>query len=103
MDLGTDLLNENKGASLLSVNMKIRNPKGAYSEILFQCYLFYSGFPNNKVYDLQIHTNIDWFKFKKNRFHYYVGADLSNFRYPDDELLLIGNPLSDQELAWKLI
>jgi DNA-binding CsgD family transcriptional regulator len=97
MNLATDLFSEKRGDSIFSVNMKIRNPKGTYSEILFQCYLFYSGFPNNKVYDFQIHTNIDWYKFKKNRFHYYVGTDLSNFRYPDEELLTIGNPLSDRE------
>ena len=32
----------------------------------------------------------EWCKKLKNRFHYYVGNDLSNFRYPDEELLMKG-------------
>ena len=95
--LANDLLAAKSGLSLLSVNMKLRNPKGTYSEILFQCYLFYSEIPHKTVYLLQIHTNIDKFKMKKNGYHYYTGNDLSYFNYPDDELLKIGNIFTKRE------
>jgi hypothetical protein len=33
-------------------------------------------------------TDIDWFKNLKHGYHHYSGNDLSNFRYPDEELLI---------------
>lgn len=85
------------GSSLLSVNMKLLNPKGTYSEILFQCHLFYGEIPHKTVYLLQIHTNIDGIKMKKHGFHYYIGNDLSYFRYPDEKLLQLGNTYTKRE------
>jgi DNA-binding CsgD family transcriptional regulator len=58
--------------------------------------LFYSEICKT-VFLVEIHTNVDRFKLKKNRFHYYVGDDMSMLRYPDEELLNIGNPLSARE------
>ncbi len=92
-----DILVSKSESALLSVNMKMLNPKGTYSEILFQCYLFYSEIPHKTVYDLQIHTNIDKFKMKKHGYHYYTGNDLSYFKYPDEELLNIGNIFTKRE------
>jgi DNA-binding CsgD family transcriptional regulator len=97
LQMGNDLFLRKDGFSMLSTNMRIRNPKGTYSEILFQCYLFYSGAPNNTIYELQIHTNIDSFKLRKNGCHYYAGNDISYFRYPDQHLLNIGNCISNRE------
>lgn len=77
-----------KGNALLSINLKFRNSSGKYSCLLVQCYLFYSEIPYKTVYILQVHTNIDWSKKLK---HYYVGNDLTNFKYPDKELLSKGN------------
>lgn len=95
--LANQIFKDKNGSSLLSVNMKLLNPGGTYSEILFQCYLFYGEIPNKTVYVLQIHTNIDRFKMKKHGFHYYTGNDLSNFRYPDEELLQLGNIYTKRE------
>ena len=95
--LANKLFIAKKGSSLLSVNMKLLNPKGTYSEILFQCYLFYGEIPHKTVYVLQIHTNIDRFKMKKHGFHYYIGNDLSYFRYPDEKLLQLGNIYTKRE------
>lgn len=97
LDLGNTILKNQKDNALLSANMKVRNPKGNYSEILFQCYLFYSEIPHKTVYAIQIHTNIDNFKMRKQGYHYYVGNDLSNFKYPDDELLKKGNDFTKRE------
>jgi len=86
-----------KGDGLLSTNLRIRNPKGGYTNLLFQCYLFYNQVPVKTVYVIQIHTDIEWFKKIKHGYHYFVGNDLSMFRYPDEELLIKGSVFSDRE------
>lgn len=95
--MANELLAAKSGYSILSTNMKLRNPEGTYSEVLFQCYLFYSEIPHKTVYILQVHTNIDWYKKFKQGYHYYSGNDLSLFKYPDEELLQIGNDLTKRE------
>jgi DNA-binding NarL/FixJ family response regulator len=45
----------------------------------------------------QVHTNLDYLEKRKHGYHYYVGNDFTYFRFPDKELLAIGNPLSDRE------
>ena len=97
MLMANELLAAKSGDALLSTNMKLRNPEGKYAEILFQCYLFYSEIPHKTVYLFQVHTNIDWFKKIKHGYHYYMGEDLSLFRYPDEELLMMGNVFSERE------
>jgi len=98
LNMAGKLLIAKEDPSILSVNMKMKNPEGIYSEILFQCFLFYSRIPHDTVYDLQILTNIDSIPIRKNSYHYYVGKNLSNFRYPDDELIKIGPPFTFREL-----
>jgi len=93
-----DLYAEEKGTSLLSLNLKLRNPRGGYSEILIQLYLYYSEIPYKSVFVIKVHTLIEGFKKNKNGIHFYAGTDTSLFRYPDKELLMIGNPLSDREI-----
>ena len=97
LKMAHDLFVAEKGYALLSSNFKMLNPSGDYSEILTQLYFFYSAIPHKSVYLIKIHTNIDWFKKLEHRFHYYLGNDLSNFRYPDEELLGMGVPFSDRE------
>jgi DNA-binding CsgD family transcriptional regulator len=92
-----DLFIAKQGASLLSSNIRVRNSSGGYSNFLFQCYAFYSTTPYTGVFLLLIHTNIDWFKKIKNSYHFYVGNDMSYFRYPDEKLLMMGNPFSKRE------
>jgi hypothetical protein len=97
LKMAHDLFVAEKGCALLSTNFKMQNPSGGYSNILTQLYLFYSSIPHKGAYLLKVHTNIDWYKMVKNRYHYYLGYDLSNFRYPDEELLGMGVPFSDRE------
>ena len=75
----------------------MRVPSGEYSDFLIQCYLFYTTIPYKTVFFLKIHTNIDWHKKIKHGYHYYIGDDLSYFRYPDDEMLKKGNIFSERE------
>ena len=97
-NLVSELFNTGKGSSVLSTNLKFRNPAGKYSNMLVQSYLFYARFPHKTVYRVQVHTNIDHFKIMGKGFHYYVGNDLSYFKYPDNELLNMGYMLSKREL-----
>jgi len=86
-----------EGDSLFSTNLKMRTPGGDYSDILIQSYIYYTEIPYRTVFYLKIHTNIDNHKKFKHGYHYYIGDDLKNFRYPDDELLNIGHVFSDRE------
>jgi DNA-binding CsgD family transcriptional regulator len=86
-----------KGEMLISANLRIRNINGIYSNRLIQCYLFYCPNAYATVYNIHINTDIDWCKKIKPGFHYYLGNDLSYFRYPDEELLLTGSIFSDRE------
>ena len=95
--LANEIYIERKGEALLSTNLRFRNPVGDYSDLLIQCYLFYMDAPIRTLYILQIHTDIESDKKIKNGFHYYVGNDISNLRFPDEELLCIGNPLTHRE------
>jgi DNA-binding CsgD family transcriptional regulator len=89
--LAQDLFIAEKGYTLVSTNYKYRIPSGEYSDFLVQCYLFYTTIPYRTVFFLKIHTNIDWHRKIKYGYHYYIGNDLSYFRYPDEELLQRGN------------
>lgn len=86
-----------EGKSLTSIDLKIRNPKNKYTSLLFQCFLFYSSNPVETVYCLNVYTNVDWCKKLRKHSHYYSGNDLSYFKYPDEELLSIGNSFTKRE------
>jgi len=86
-----------KGEILISSNFRFRNLTGNYSNQLVQGYLFYSPALNDTVYFVNINTDIDWYKNFKGSFHYYIGNDMSKFRYPDDKLLRESHPFSDRE------
>ena len=85
------------GYSLMSSNYRMRNAQGKYSNLLFQLYVFYSKLPYESAFVIKVHTNIDWYQKMKHGYHYYSGNDLSYFRYPDEELLMIGIPFSNRE------
>jgi hypothetical protein len=95
--LAQELYIAEKGFTIMSTNFKIRNPAGGYSNLLIQGYLFYTQIPYKTVFFLKIHTSVDWFRKMKYGYHYYIGNDMSYFKYPDDELLMIGNIFTDRE------
>lgn len=95
--LAQDLFIAEKGYSILSTNIRMRDSSGEYSDFLIQCYIFYTTIPYKTVFFLKIHTNIDWHRKIKHGYHYYVGNDLSYFRSPDKELLNKGNIFSERE------
>jgi hypothetical protein len=95
--LAQDLFIAKKGDALLSTNLRIRNSHGNFTNMLIQCYLFFTELPVRTVFLLQVHTDIDWYKKIKHGYHYFIGSDMSFFRYPDDDLLKTGNVFSDRE------
>jgi DNA-binding CsgD family transcriptional regulator len=97
LKMAQDLFIEQKGSALLSTNMKFRNQTGNFSCLLVQCYIFYVAEPYNTVYEMQVHTDVDWCKKIHKGYHYYVGNDMSYFRYPDEKLMNTGHIFSKRE------
>jgi DNA-binding CsgD family transcriptional regulator len=95
--LAQDLFIEKEGYKILSTNFRIRNAEGGYSSFLIQNYVFFTTIPYKTVFFLKIHTNIDWCQKIYHGYHYYIGNDLAQFKYPDEELLNIGNVFSKRE------
>ncbi len=96
-NMANDLYIAERGRCMLSTNLRISNRNGNYPDHLFQLFLFYSTIPHKSVFLLQVLTNIESFKKRRDGFHYYVGNDLSHFRYPDEDLLKMGHPFSARE------
>ncbi len=95
--IAQELFIARKGNALASTNFKILCADGKYKCLLFQCYLFYSETPVKTAYVIQVHTDVDWCKNLKKQFHYYSGTDLSLFKYPDEELMQMGNIYTKRE------
>lgn len=95
--LAQNLYNSKGGNALTSTNLTIRNPSNKYSSLLFQIYLFYSSAPIETVYSFNIYTNVDGYKKLRKHYHYYSGNDLSYFKFPDENLLSIGNIFTNRE------
>jgi DNA-binding CsgD family transcriptional regulator len=95
--MAQELFIARKGIGLLSTNYRFRNPSGEYNDILVQAYIYYTEIPYRTVFFLKVHTNINWHKKIRHGYHYYIGTDHSWFRYPDNDMLMKGNILSDRE------
>jgi DNA-binding CsgD family transcriptional regulator/PAS domain-containing protein len=100
IEAGHDLFMNKSRHLVMSSNFKMMKITGEITNVLVQCYLFYSNKPIETVYIILITTPIDLFQaiFKKGHFHWYEGNDLNFFRFPDEELLYIGTNLSEREL-----
>lgn len=96
-NLANELYMAGQGHFVMSTILKIRNPDGNYPDLLFQLYMFHSKLPHKSAYLLLVLTRLDSFNRRKHGYHYYVGNNIRHFRYPDDELLMIGDPYTDRE------
>jgi hypothetical protein len=92
-----EIFKAQKGSLCTSFNLRMRDVAGNYTNLFVQEYMFFSPIPYKAVFLIQVVTNIDWYKMKKDRFHHYAGNDLSLFKFPDQELLEIGPDLSYRE------
>jgi DNA-binding CsgD family transcriptional regulator len=91
------LFTEKKGEWLLSTELRLRNPVGGYTNLLYQFYLFYTSIPFDSVFLFKLHTPIEKDWKIKDTIHYYSGNDLSNFRYPDKQLLSVRPIFTERE------
>jgi hypothetical protein len=92
-----DFFISKEGSALASTNLMLRNASNNYISLLIQNYTFYSPAPDATVYCLHIYTDVDWYKKIEKHNHYYIGNDLYFFKYPDEELLNIGNVFTKRE------
>jgi DNA-binding CsgD family transcriptional regulator len=99
--LGMDIFNNPQNKMCLSTNFRIKNNTGKYVDLLFQEYIYFSENPYKSSYTIQVHTNVTGMISFRYGYHYYVGSDLSYFRYPDKDYLKIGNIFTKRE--WEII
>jgi hypothetical protein len=92
-----EVLESGMGSAMVSFTIRVRNTDQQYRNHLCQAYFFYSPGFHKAVYLLQVIGNVDWFKMKKDKFHFYKGKDFSLFRFPDEDLLKIGPTISVRE------
>jgi DNA-binding NarL/FixJ family response regulator len=59
--------------------------------------MVYSEIPYRSVFVSMVHTDITNITHLKHGFHFYEGQDLSFFRFPDKQLLMIGNVFTNRE------
>jgi DNA-binding CsgD family transcriptional regulator len=77
--------------------LRLRNPVGGYTNLLYQFYLFYTSIPFDSVFLFKLHTALEKDWKIKDTIHYYSGNDLSNFRYPDEQLLSVRPIFTERE------
>ena len=94
---GYELFSRQQGASLLSSHFRTQKPLGNVIHLLFQAYSFYSELPHKTVYTIIVVTDLSNFSITNKDFHYYLGNDMSLFRYPDLELLKVGQLFTPRE------
>ncbi|MEI7526863.1 MAG: LuxR C-terminal-related transcriptional regulator [Mariniphaga sp.] len=92
-----EIFQAKKGSALASYNIRFYYPEDVLINLFAQDYMFYSSVPYKAVFMIQVVTKIDWFQFRKNKFHHYAGKNISLFKFPDHELLSLGPDLSHRE------
>jgi len=85
------------GTGLMSFTLRVLNPEGTYNNLLGQAYFFHSTIPREAVFLIQVITNLDRSVKTNPDGHWYVGDDVSLFKFPDEKLLQMGSNLSDRE------
>ena len=86
-----------QGVIVHSSDFRQPDGNGGYMNVLFQAYLFCQGEPSSTVYMALVLSDISGLALERPGHHYYLGDDLSHFRYPDAELLELGHHFTDRE------
>ena len=85
------------GNALMSFTFRFRIPEKDEITLLGQAYFFHTTLPREAVYLIQVVTKLDKNVKINPDGHWYVGRDVSLFRFPDEKLLQMGSNLSDRE------
>lgn len=99
--LGMDVFNNKLGKMCISSNFRVKNSNGKFVDLLFQNYVCLKEATPKTTYAIQVLTDITGIIKIRHGYHYYVGPDLSYYRYPDKDYLKIGNIFTDRE--WEII
>lgn len=99
IQMGQEMFIQKKGFQIISTNFQAKKPGGGCTNLLYQCYIFYSQVPYESAFLILVITDISGFNHIHKGFHHYIGADRNMFRFPDDDLLIVGNIYSNTELA----
>lgn len=95
--LAQEIYAAKSGNALMSFTLRVQNPQGGYNNLLGQAYFFHTTLPREAVFLIQVLTNVPpAYKINPNG-HWYVGRDVSLFKFPDEKLLKMGSALSDRE------
>jgi len=97
LKLGTDLFIAKQGEAFIFTNIRIKNVHGNYINLLFQAYLFFSELPHPATFVIMVLTDVTNLMKSRYGYHFYMGNDPAYFRFPDEELLKIGNVFSHRE------
>ena len=90
---------QKKGFQIISANFRARKPDGGNTNLLYQCFIFYSQIPYESAFLILVISDISGFSQIHKGFHHYIGNDRNIFRFPDDNLLMLGNIYSNTEFA----
>ena len=85
------------GSALMSFTLRFLNPEGEYLNLLGQAYFFYTTLPRDAAFLIQVVSNLDKGIKVNPDGHWYIGRDVSLFKFPDEKLLQMGSNLSDRE------
>lgn len=93
---GQDLFVQEKGISIVCIQIRERRMDGEYFNLVLQTYSFYSEV-HHTVFTLLVATELKK-STRDSETYYYAGDDLRKFRYPDDALLKEEHNFSNREL-----
>ena len=97
--LAAEMYMKEEKFKVMSTNIRLKNPKGSFTNFYMQCYLWLSQAPHKTVYGLFVQTDISKFDHQlKKKCISHIGNDISRFRFPDETLILDGNIFSGREL-----
>ncbi|MEZ5195577.1 MAG: helix-turn-helix transcriptional regulator [Bacteroidales bacterium] len=95
--MASELFHSKSDDLFISSHFKTMTHNGNYRDLLYQLCFKFTKLPYPTVYGFQVNTDITDIMAGQKGYHYYVGNDKSMFRYPDEELLKVGNVFSDRE------
>jgi len=97
IQMGQEMYIQKNGFQIISTNFRARKPDGGNTNLLYQCFIFYSQIPYESAFLILVITDISGFSHIHKGFHHYIGDDRNIFRFPDDKLLMLGNIYSNTE------
>ncbi|RPI70020.1 MAG: hypothetical protein EHM43_00075, partial [Ignavibacteriae bacterium] len=103
LNMAQTLFIRKEGVVVHSSHFRQPDRSGNYIDVLFQAFLFHASHPYDTVYMAMVLTDLSSLQLPKHGYHYYLGNDLSQFRYPDEALMALGHVFSDREfeiLQW---